>query len=137
MTTTKTDPRAFRGKGLAFPLAVSPGGQLATATAEAKIEQSIWLLLSTAQGERVMRPTYGCGAHDMVFSPNTPQNAARITALVREVLATQEPRIAVLDVASETSTSDPSALLIRIDYRINSNNSSASMVYPFYITEGV
>jgi phage baseplate assembly protein W len=137
MSQTATDPRAFRGKGLAFPLAVAPGGKLATANAEAKIEQSIWLLLSTALGERIMRPAYGCGAHDMLFAPSTPQNAARITALVRETLATQEPRIAVLGVAAEAEVSDPSAVLVRIDYRINSNNSSASMVYPFYITEGV
>lgn len=134
--TAATDPRAFRGTGLAFPLAVTPQGQIATAQAETKIEQAMWLILSTAQGERVMRPTYGCGVHDLVFEPNTPQNAAQIVDLVRKSLVAQEPRIAVLSVTSETSSDDPSVLLIRIDYQINSNNSVGNMVYPFFITEG-
>jgi phage baseplate assembly protein W len=134
--TAPPDPRAFRGTGLAFPLAVTPQGVLATARAETKIEQSMWLILSTAQGERVMRPSYGCGVHDLVFEPNTPQNAARIVEHVRKALVAQEPRIAVLGVTSETSNDDPSVLLIRIDYQINSNNSTGNMVYPFFITEG-
>jgi uncharacterized protein len=130
------DPRAFRGTGLAFPLAVTPQGKLATAQAETKIEQAVWLILSTAQGERIMRPTYGCGVHDLVFEPNTPQNAAQIVENVRRALVAQEPRIAVLGVTSETSADDPSVLLVRIDYQINSNNSVGNMVYPFFITEG-
>jgi uncharacterized protein len=134
--TATSDPRAFRGAGLAFPLAVSPQGKLSTARAETKIEQAIWLILSTAQGERLMRPVYGCGVHDLVFAPNTPQTAARVVDMVRRALVAQEPRIAVLDVTSETSPSDPSVLLIRIDYRINESNSVANMVYPFFVTEG-
>jgi hypothetical protein len=130
------DPRAFRGKGLAFPLAVTPQGKIATAQNETKIEQAMWLILSTAPGERLMRPSYGCGVHDLVFEPNTPQTEARIVDQVRSGLSLQEPRISVLDVTSETSSDNPSLLLIRIDYRINSNNSIANMVYPFFITEG-
>ena len=130
------DPRKFRGKGLAFPLAVTPQGKIAIAQNETKIEQAMWLILSTAPGERLMRPSYGCGVHDLVFEPNTPQAAARIVDQVRSGLSLQEPRISVLDVTSETSADDPSLLLIRIDYRINSNNSIANMVYPFFITEG-
>jgi phage baseplate assembly protein W len=134
--TTPANPLAFRGAGLAFPLAVTPQGQLATAQSVDKIEQAMWLILSTAQGERMMRPTYGCGVHDVVFEPNTPQNTARIVEYVRSALVDQEPRIAVLDVSAETSADDPSVLLIRIDYQINGNNSTANMVYPFFITEG-
>jgi phage baseplate assembly protein W len=135
--TAALNPRAFRGTGLAFPLCVTPRGSLGIAQAETKIEQSIWLILSTAQGERLMRPDYGCGVHELVFEPNTPQNAARIVEHVRRALVAQEPRIAVLDVTAETSTNDPSVLLIRIDYQIHSNNSVANMVYPFFIKEGM
>jgi uncharacterized protein len=135
--TTTPDPRAFRGTGLAFPLCVTPQGRIATAQAETKIEQAMWLILSTAQGERLMRPSYGCGVHELVFEPNTPQNATRVVENVRQALVAQEPRIAVLDVSAETSADDPSVLLIRIDYQINSNNSVANMVYPFFVTEGM
>jgi phage baseplate assembly protein W len=130
------DPRAFRGKGLAFPLSVDPQGRLATASAERKIEQAVWLILSTAKRERVMRPDYGCGIHDLVFSPGTPQSVGQIVDQLRRALVAQEPRIDVLDVTGEIPPGEPNLLLLRIDYRIRENNALANMVYPFFITEG-
>jgi phage baseplate assembly protein W len=128
--------RAHRGTGLAFPLAVTPHGKLATARAETKIEQSIWLILSTAKGERLMRPSYGAGIHDLVFEPNEPQSIAHIVDQLRRALVEQEPRIAVLDVNAETSQGEPNLLLLRVDYRVHGNNSSSNMVYPFFVREG-
>jgi phage baseplate assembly protein W len=128
--------RAHRGVGLAFPLSVTPHGKLATARAETKIEQSIWLILSTAKGERLMRPSYGAGIHDLVFEPNEPQSITHIVDQLRRALVEQEPRIAVLDVNAETSAGEPNLLLLRIDYRVHGNNSSANMVYPFFVREG-
>jgi uncharacterized protein len=128
--------RAFLGEGLAFPLRVTAHGRLATARAEAKIEQAVWLILSTALGERVMRPEYGCGVHDMLFELNNPSTIARLVDGVRKALVAQEPRIAVLNVAAETADSEPSLVMIRLDYRIHENNAIANMVYPFFVREG-
>jgi phage baseplate assembly protein W len=130
------DPRAFRGVGLAFPLAVSPQGGLATASNNTKIEQSVWLILSTAKKERVMRPDYGCGIHDLVFSPSSPQSVGQIVDQLRRALVAQEPRIDVLDVAGEIPPGESNLLLLRVDYRIRANNALANVVYPFFITEG-
>lgn len=130
------DPRAFRGSGLAFPLAVTPQGALATASDDTKVEQSIWLILSTAQQERVMRPDYGCGIHDLVFSPSSPQSIGQIVDQLRRALVAQEPRIDVLDVTGEIPPGQANLLLLRVDYRIRANNALANMVYPFFITEG-
>ena len=129
--------RAYLGQGLAFPLRVTAHGRLATARAEAKIEQSVWLIMASATGERVMRPSYGCGIHDMLFEPNNGSAQSRLADHVRQALSRQEPRIAVLDVTTDSSPSDPSAVLIRVDYRIHENNSIASVVYPYYVTEGM
>uniref|UniRef100_UPI0035CB43EE GPW/gp25 family protein n=1 Tax=uncultured Sphingomonas sp. TaxID=158754 RepID=UPI0035CB43EE len=129
--------RAYLGEGLAFPLRVTPHGRIATARAEAKIEQAVWLILSTALGERVMRPAYGCGIHEMLFAPNNPANQAQMIDMVRRALTLQEPRIAVLDVTIDSSVSDPSAALLRVDYRIHENNAITSLVYPLFVTEGV
>ncbi len=129
--------RRYLGQGLAFPLRVNAHGRLGTARAEAKIEQAVWLILSTAIGERVMRPTYGCGIHDMLFEANHPGARTRLVDQVRRALSDQEPRIGVLQVAVDYSDSDPSAVLIRVDYRIHENNSIASLVYPFFVTEGM
>ena len=129
------DPRAFRGTGLAFPLAVTPQGALATASNNTKIEQSVWFILSTAKKERIMRPDYGCGIHDLLFSPSSPQSVGQIVDQTRRALVSQEPRIDVLDVTGEIAPGE-SLLLLRIDYRIRANNALANVVYPFFITEG-
>lgn len=130
------DPRAFRGAGLAFPLAVNPQGQLATATAESKVEQSIWLILSTAKQERLMRPAYGCGIHDLVFAPSAQQSIGQITDQLRSALIAQEPRIDVLSITGEIPAGQANLLLLRVEYRIRANNALTNMVYPFFITEG-
>jgi len=137
-TTAALAPgRAYLGQGLAFPLRVTGHGRIATARAEAKIEQAVWLIMATAVGERVMRPNYGCGVHDMLFDPNNIAAQARMGDHVRRSLTEQEPRIAVLDVTVESSPADPSAVLIRVDYRIHENNAIASLVYPYFVTEGI
>ena len=68
--------RAFLGVGFAFPLHIDPrSGGFAFAAYEADVEQAIFTILSTAKGERVMVPDFGCGMHDRVFSPNTATQA--------------------------------------------------------------
>lgn len=129
--------RAYLGEGLAFPLAVGANGRLARAAGEAKVEQSIALILGTAKGERVMRPNHGCAIHDMVFQPNDPSNVVRITEAVRQALAEQEPRIVVLDVTAEQDAAHPSLVVIRVDYRVHASNTIANLVYPFFIREGL
>jgi len=131
------DTREFLGTGWKFPLQVTPGGRIARATYEQRIEESVYIILSTAKGERVMMPDFGCGIHEMVFAPNTPGTISVIVQQVRRALVTHEPRIDVLDVAVETSPSEPTLLLIRVGYRIRGNNALGNLVYPFYLKEGV
>jgi hypothetical protein len=50
---------SFLGNGLSFPLRTDARGQIALVTGSEDIEQSIRIILSTRQGERVMRPTFG------------------------------------------------------------------------------
>ena len=72
------DGREFLGTGWGFPIAPSGNGGLAWSSGERKVAESIWLVLSTALGERVMRPLVGCGAHDRLFAPDSPATRAAI-----------------------------------------------------------
>ena len=128
--------RDFLGVGWKFPLQVTPNGAIASSRFEQRIEESIYLILATAPGERVMLPTYGCGIHDQVFAPNNAVSTALVVDRVRRALVRFEPRIDVLTVSAETAPEQPNVLLIRVDYRIRSNNAFGNLVYPFYITEG-
>jgi uncharacterized protein len=128
--------REFLGVGWRFPLQVTPSGRIAQARYEQRIEESIMLILATAPGERPMLPAFGCGIHDLTFSPNDSRSIALTVHLVRQALTTYEARIDVLDLQAETSAEAPNLLLIRINYRIRATNAIGNLVYPFYITEG-
>jgi uncharacterized protein len=124
----------FLGLGWNFPIAALDSGQIApTADGDTSIRQSIWLILSTAPGERVMRPDFGCGLSDLVFGVNNAATATAVTRAVREALATWEPRIDVLDVYAAPDPSRPNVLVIEINYQVLATNSRANLVYPFYL----
>jgi phage baseplate assembly protein W len=93
------------------------------------------LILSTAPGERLMRPDYGCGIHDLVFEANTPSLRGTMQTIVRQSLVRCEPRIDVIDVRVDTPADSPTHLVIRIDYRLRQNNALFNLVYPFYLQE--
>ena len=131
-----SETREFLGVGWKFPLQVTPGGKLAQSKYEQRIEESIYLILSTAKGERVMLPEFGCGIHDLVFAPNNAGTVAMVAQTVRTALVAYEPRIDLLDIAVETPAEQPNLLLIRIGYQIRANNALGNLVYPFYIAEG-
>jgi phage baseplate assembly protein W len=133
---TTAGQREFLGVGWKFPLQVTPGGKIAQARYEQRIEESIYLILTTAKRERVMLPDFGCGIHDLVFAPNNTLTRSAVVQNVRQALVTFERRIDVLDVTAEAADAEPNLLLIRINYRIRANNALGNLVYPFFITEG-
>jgi uncharacterized protein len=128
--------RDFLGTGLRFPLQVTAGGRLAVASDEQRVEESVYLILNTAAGERVMLPGFGCGIHDLVFAPNDPGTRGAIVQEVRRALVANEQRIDVLAVDAQAAPEEPNLLLVRIDYRIRANNALGNLVFPFYLDEG-
>ena len=124
----------FLGLGWNFPIGLDHGGQVElTPDGEEGVRQSIWMILGTSRGERVMRPDFGCGIHDLVFGVNDAATATAVAGAVRDALATWEPRIDVLDVYAVPDPSRPSLLTIEINYQVRSTNSRFNLVYPFYL----
>ncbi|MDQ3908185.1 MAG: GPW/gp25 family protein [Acidobacteriota bacterium] len=124
--------KIFLGKGWQFPVAADAQGALAVAEYEESVRQSIWIILGTAKGERVMRPDFGCGIYDMVFGVNSSTAAAEAAEEVRDALVSFEPRIDVLEV--EVSPGGGGEVLyVSIDYQVRATNTVFNMVYPFYL----
>lgn len=127
----------FIGHGWPFPVKPGPNRQMAYVGGAEKIRQSIWIILSTAPGERQMRPDFGCGIYDLVFEPNTAAMRGIVRARVQDALTRWEPRIDVQAVNVDVpGPSERNYLLISIDYRIRDNNAFYNLVYPFFINEG-
>ena len=123
----------FIGAGWAFPLRTNAAGGIALVTREREIEESIRLVLGTAYGERPMRPEFGCGIHDEVFSPIDPSTFGRIAADVRSSLRRWEPRIDVREVEVTRDPDDQATIYIDIRYAVGSSNDPRNLVFPFYM----
>lgn len=125
----------FLGKGWAFPVALHGEGGIEMSPGEKSIQEAIWIILATSPGERVMRPDFGCGIHNLIFSVIDATTVGQATQEVRLALIRWEPRIEVLDVDTEVRGRGE-VLLINIHYRNRSTNNFFNLVYPFYLTVG-
>src|SRR5690349_16984571 len=88
----------FLGNGWSFPFRISPSGGIALSRQERDIEEALRIILSTAKGERHMRPHFGCGIHDLVFAPNDATTAGLIQTYVEEAIGWWEPRVEVMSI---------------------------------------
>jgi phage baseplate assembly protein W len=129
------NPRSkeFLGQGLAFPLQVNARGEVALASGERDVEQSIRIILGTRPGERVMRPEFGCRAQELLFEPRTVATESLMKRYVSEALRRWEPRINVQGVTVFTGEEMDGALLVEINYLIKATHDRRSIVYPFFL----
>lgn len=129
--------KAFLGVGWAMPVDVDPQtGFIATVAYEDDIRQAIRIILETAPGERVMRPDFGCGIHEMVFQSIDSTTIERIRAEVNDALRRYEARIEVLNVTVQEDADIVGQLLIELEYQVRRTNQLGNLVFPFYFKEG-
>jgi phage baseplate assembly protein W len=127
----------FLGRGWAMPVEIDPRtGRVATAEFEADIRQSIRIILETAPGERVMRPNFGCGIHELVFTALDSTTLQQIRSSVEEALQRYEARIEVTSVNVDEEASAEGQLLVEIEYLVRRTNQVGNLVFPFYFQEG-
>ncbi len=138
MTSPMSDPlsAAFLGIGWAFPPTADATGEVDTARHEEDVRQAVWIILGTAQGERVMRPDFGAGLHALAFEPINTSTIALVKHRVEEALVTWEPRIDSITV-SVTAEPPRGRLMIEVCYRVRETNALYNLVYPFFLNEGV
>ncbi len=137
MDTSTSDRKDFLGRGWAMPVALdSRTGQVATVAYEEDIRQSILIILETAPSERVMRPNFGCGIHELVFGVVDSTAIQRIRSVVEEALRRGEARIDVLDVTVNEAATAEGKLLVQLEYRVRKTNQTGNLVFPFYFREG-
>ena len=127
----------FLGRGWAMPVELDPRtGLVATAEYEEDIRQSIRIILETAPGERVMRPNFGCGIHELVFAAVDSATLQRIRSVVEEALRRCEARVDVIGVSVDEDATSEGVLLVEVEYRVRKTNQIGNLVFPFYFREG-
>ena len=107
-------------------------GGIALARYEDDIGQAIRIVLSTQQGERRMRPTFGCRIHELVFAPLNATTFGYIRRYVEEALTVWEPRIEVRAVEVVPAGQD-GWVDVTIAYEVRATKDERTLVYPFYM----
>lgn len=123
----------FLGRGFAFPVRVDARGNVEMAEGEKSIADAVRIILGTPLGERVMRPTFGCKIHDLVFHPIDANTCSMITMYAQDALIKQEPRIQNVRVQALPDPDSDNAVLIHINYVVRSTNNLHNLVFPFYM----
>ena len=121
------------GRGWNFPVEPeSHVGTLRYQDGPEKVRQSIRLILDTDPGERIMRPSFGCGLRRYLMKPNTTATRALIKMDVERALRDDEPRIRLQTVQVDPGE-DPALVLIQIFYVHIRDGRKDNLVYPFYL----
>jgi phage baseplate assembly protein W len=120
------------GSGWAFPARITPGGSVRLVSGAEEIDAALRMILTTAPGERVMRPDFGCAMWEQVFAPVNASTLGLIEQSVREAVTRWEPRAELISV-STVPGEDGSVVDIDIAYRIKATNDHRNLVYPFYV----
>lgn len=131
------DDQTFLGTGWSFPPEFNKSGKSAhLVSSEDDIAQSLWIILSTRKGERIINPEFGCGIHDLVFEEIDTSIVFQIKELIRLAILYYEPRITLNDIQVEMDEQTQGRININLVYTIKTVNKRNNMVYPFYFLEG-
>jgi phage baseplate assembly protein W len=129
------DPRIL-GRGWSAPYGLDALGELAMVEGGDDVRQAIRTILASARGERPMRPDFGAGLDELVFSPVSTTTFALVRHRVEQALVAWEPRIDVRAVRVSSQGPVRNRLDIEIDYVLRATNVFYNLVYPFYLQEG-
>lgn len=128
---------SFLGTGWTFPPVFRrSGATVEMVSGEEDVRESLRVIFTTRQGERVMLPDFGTDLYDMVFRGLTTTLKTEIDDSVRTTILNWEPRIDVLAVTVEEDPTQPGLVLVGVDYVIRRTNSRSNIVFPFYLEEG-
>jgi phage baseplate assembly protein W len=141
MSATNPNFNSFLGTGWAFP----PTFDRSLATCETvsdytDIEQSLNILLSTALGERIMQPQFGCDLQPYLFSPLNPHVIGYLKDRVKNAILYYESRINI--VSLDVTAADSTDLLegrfrITMTYTVVQTNTRLNYVYDYFQNEAL
>ena len=101
---------------IAFPYRVDSRGRTAETGRADHIRDMIEVLLFTAPGERVMRPTFGANILASVFAPIGAEEAASLQVLIQSAL--QEHLRDLIEVRSVAVTAADGTVTAKVVYLI-------------------
>lgn len=126
----------FLGRGWSFPPEFSKTERgLIMSDGPADIRESLHILLSTMQGERIFEIHYGCDLSPLLYESLTLETKTTLSEKITKAILLYEPRVKVEHVDFESSLNE-GLVYIHVTYVIRSTNTRTNIVYPYYLKEG-
>lgn len=107
---------------IGFPLGGPEDGRFGFSIGDTALRESIWNILMTRPGERLMRPEFGAGLGQFVHQPNSQTTRALMVDTIRTAITRWEPRIVLLGITADADTRDLTLVRLTIDYRAVANS---------------
>ena len=112
---------------LDFPYSFNQSGRTSSTDLADHVRDLIEQVLFTAPGERVMRPDFGSGVAQLVFSPNSVEVAGATQMLVQGALQRWlGEHIAVLEVRVDAVEAE---LLVTVSYQLLRDGSTVTETF--------
>lgn len=130
------DTGGFLGQGWSFPPTFSNGTYTVALVKEVEdIKQSLYIILSTTLGERVMLSDFGANLQQQIFEPMDAAFLPYVTSIISDAITNYETRIN-LDSVDAAAEVEEGRIELTINFTVISSNSRANIVYPYYLNEG-
>ena len=127
----------FLGRGWSFPPSFNRlSKSIDMLEQEADIASSLEILLTTAPGERVMIPEYGCNLEELVFEALDTTTKTLVIDKIESAILYFEPRIELEKINLNSFRELEGIIQIEIVYRVRATNTRFNFVFPFYKQEG-
>lgn len=101
-----------------------------TNSLEESIKTSLYLLLTTTRGERIMELEYGCDIASIMFKPLDLNTITFISNNIKSAIKKWEPRIDVLNVNVTSERNDP-VVSINVKYKIIETDTVDSLSFNY------
>lgn len=134
-----SEDRPFLGRGWSFPPTFDrAAGGVRMLEREDDVASSLHILLSTARGERIMVPQYGCNMDELVFENLDTRMRTLMADKIASAILYHEPRIDLerVEVSNDPVEALEGRVLIGVTYRVRGTNSRFNFVFPYYLEEG-
>jgi phage baseplate assembly protein W len=85
---------------------------------ERSLRESIWNILLTRPGERILRPEFGAGIGRFIHQPNDETTRALVADAVSRAVERWEPRVQLERVEVVREANRPTELAVSVHYRM-------------------
>lgn len=121
----------FIGTGIQYPFIFdSSTGGVAVSSGEDRINQSIYMILTTPKGRRLFNPEFGSDIMYAFFENELDTDLLQY--YIQDALTTWEKRIQVTSINIVPDPDTPHLLNVYIYYNINQTNVAGNYVFPFF-----